>query len=1288
MLKKPDLMDFLPKQGGAKPAQPEAPKPQYKTPVSPIVTEIKKNQDATKAKAEASYQAELKRKAQKAVQVPVHTKYGTAYSPQKGWELLTPDQKKAELSRLRKEIEETEDANRKATNTPPNQPTTDPYNPGEAVPMKSDFEIARDMYNDSKVVKTIQDLSPLRLGGKMLEKAVPGSTEGIQKFGKSMQVSLDQKDMGTTGPLAIPEFLGRLTVNIPGEIVKGGGTIMNPKTDNAGVAQAGLETAAYAIPAWQSGKRAVNAIRTFLKEGESAVASGVSSVVAESSKPTVEGWKPVADAGYATNAVETPVTSFIAKGARRNRAVSFSNDLIAEIQKQKSKLRPKSSDYRRIDILEKEIAKGANSGQFHPLVDDMLNEYDATMGLSAPAKQPVAPRSAQPEVPTSNPNPSSFEEFRNGTDPASGVVTPRKPHFTNGNEPTGFGATEASPLEQMMKGAEPAQSPTMGKGSSTANIATDADRTLFNMAKREAPTPETASQWAEQAKTVDVNGLIREIGNKPRVLEPHENFALAAYLDDIKVKRAEVQSQIAKHTQDGTPVPPELTALDNELEAAGQVGIETAVKAGTPWGRSGAARAMIVANDYTPQGTVTKGVKASEKRGVPLTPEENKALTGHGEQYVTAADHEAAVSNLQKQLSDLQKRFQDAGKQTAKGGGSSIPRVRTEKAKVSFDAELQAAKDKIQKARAEAMGSAFSTPIVPIAKLTAAEIEHVARVVKAHAKLGWASAADFAEATVKMLKAELGVEATNKDALDLFRKQVSPVNPRELADNLTDLQKLKKEVAQIYKDEKLKVQGGARDRKLAQIQADIKSYEDAVAKGVIPQQVLNARARKIITDIKANADIELQSARLRKQNAKDAADVMVKDIESTKSEKFAQGLVKYQRASILSSVSVFGKLVAATAGHAVVTPVEELIAPLVGKVVKGAGTEAMFSPKAEFAAMMEFLKKDTYADAYRKLRTGYNSLDLEAIANGVKTENSALSAKAIDKILAFEQNSHGAFKTPLQRSAYAREYVKQLQLAKKMGSDPLSPQVRLDAQMAAYLKSKESILMGDNAGADAIMKALLAVGDKSPFAAAALKSQVPITRVPMNFAGRSAEYVAGVPIGLQKHITGTLFKSLTDADRAAIARAYKRGGVGTGLAAAAYLSKDKANIEVDAYGHMSIAGVPIPSALQHIPWVEALKMGAIYADSSNGLSDTVAKTASGIAYNVPGFEQVNRWKGAMRSGDSLGKMAGKITSGLVVPQIVQQAGKALDGGQKKKTEGFRDEIQNTIPILRRGLEDK
>lgn len=395
------------------------------------------------------------------------------------------------------------------------------------------------------------------------------------------------------------------------------------------------------------------------------------------------------------------------------------------------------------------------------------------------------------------------------------------------------------------------------------------------------------------------------------------------------------------------------------------------------------------------------------------------------------------------------------------------------------------------------------------------------------------------------------------------------------------------------------------------------------------------------------------------------------------------------RMNALSSVNVFGKLGAATAGHAVITPIEELLGPAIGKLpgLKGAGTESAFSPKAVGKFLQEFVNPASVKDAFRKLFTGLNSLDARAADLGITGEKHTSNV-----ILRLFQNSHGAMKTLAQRASFAKEFVKGLQEAKKAGKDLADPDVQAQAFAEAYGASKRDIFMGDSAQAKLVQGITNPSIENGPIKSGlkiAARVAMPVVRVPLNYAGRALEYTFGPVYAPARHLAELAFhgNKIPVEAKQNIIRAYKRAGVGAGLALTAYyLGKDQ--VAVNEKDHLVLFGKELPTWASHIPWFEALKLGALFRDGKGPLLkrayDASFQTGKGIVTHTPLFDVPNDIVKAFKDQASLEDAAGAYLRGYLEPQLMQMVvrNQDVDASGKpvqRKASGIKEQLQLGAP---------
>lgn len=945
--------------------------------------------------------------------------------------------------------------------------------------------------------------------------------------------------------------------------------------------------------------------------------------------------------------------------------------------------------------LKSELRKSLVKGEPHPgIVDEYKN---AERGNPLEQPKPEEPKQA----PTSmNPNRRAGMAYTEKQTPTAPERTPYEAPKPKYNPEDAVKRPEPKPkLENKPPVKKPPvqnaeiKAPPVQDHTSARHADVEVDRASLGIPEVEKSTKKTFGESYDKAKErgyTKPEWAIAEatkINKKPRALNDEETAGMVHNMTSLKAQHAEILKDISK-----TDDPQMLSNLKHQLDKTQTDfdNISSAVKkSGSEKGRALNSQKFTLDNSYD---VISVKSKMKAAKGAPLTEKESQQAEEYSKGFVSQEEHSKAMQELkdhfQKQIDELKD-----GSSLPKSGGAKAKG--TGKAREVFKNEIEEAKKGLASAKERFAKEGQSSrgrqggaaPIlIPLAKLTTEETKYVAKVVKAHAKLGWQTSKEFVAATKKVLNDDLGIDASDAEILKLHT-QAAKVVPQELKDALSAQQKLladsRKELGNITGEtakRKAQIEINARARRLANIQKSVDEMEQAYKEGRVPDSTLKRRAKMEATKARDEADRELQRSLLQKTQWQDKIRQMESRLNATPVDKAVKTWTNFQRTAVLSSPMVFAKLAAATAGHAIVTPFEELLGPVVGKLTglgKYAGTEAHFSPKAEFAAMKEFFSPATYKDAAKKLKTGYNSLDLEAIHNGVKTER----VEKINALLFYEQNSHGAMKTPLQRSAYAREFVKQLEQSKRLGRNPLSADVRMDASIQAYAKSREAILMNDSHAKELLNQFINAPARKSEggkIVTGLARTAMPITGVPLNFAGRSGEYVGGLGYGVVKQLIHG--KSMTPEVAESIMRAYKRGGVGAGLVGVgAYIAANN-NVKVDKYGHMTINGKELPPAFTHSPALEAIKMGIAWHNA--GFTKGVYGTGRDIAFGTPGVHVAQDFSRGLENEKSAGRVFSKTAESAMVPQVVQLLAKSTDPVKNRKARNWVDDLKFGIPGLR------
>ena len=383
-------------------------------------------------------------------------------------------------------------------------------------------------------------------------------------------------------------------------------------------------------------------------------------------------------------------------------------------------------------------------------------------------------------------------------------------------------------------------------------------------------------------------------------------------------------------------------------------------------------------------------------------------------------------------------------------------------------------------------------------------------------------------------------------------------------------------------------------------------------------------------------------------------DLHAKQLAAIRNQKpltITSRLKQWVQTNVLSGPGTLGNLAAYSVGALPSSAVEDFAGKALGKVLPEAGTEVIRGPGHEIAGVQAMLSKDTVQSAKQALSGGANFIKAEAIQRGLENELSPKSA-LLQKMV----NIHAAEKTPLQTYAFAKEYQKQLDLMANKGITPTPD--RLDQAWAnAYKKSKEAILMNDN---------LLSQRYGQFVRGTAAEPLSPVIKVPSNFLGRQLEYT-GLPAvkGFADQVASAIKKEPLAAERQAeIARAYKRGGVGLGLATLAY-NLPKSAASVDDQGNLIIAGHKMYSPVNHIIPVEMFKAGLRARDK--GVLPAAMQTMGDVLNHIPfkelgqsGFDLINNLRKGEGGEKAVGKAIGQTVAGIAIPQLISQPTRQLD----------------------------
>lgn len=480
------------------------------------------------------------------------------------------------------------------------------------------------------------------------------------------------------------------------------------------------------------------------------------------------------------------------------------------------------------------------------------------------------------------------------------------------------------------------------------------------------------------------------------------------------------------------------------------------------------------------------------------------------------------------------------------------------------------------------------------------------------------------------------------------------------------------------------------------------TYKKTLAKDIADLQRQVHAGQKDAPKTKAEKVYDAETQKLREQRERLRQDVrnMVRArTPKTLLEKYGE----YHRAIILSRVTTLGKLGGAAFERALFTPVEEAAGKAL-HVVPGYGKVAAKAPHGtpSATALVEggkgLFSKASLVDAAQKLKTGSNELD---VMHNEKAGEMHDTGKTT--LLNFFGRLHGAIKTPIQRATFDMSMKQQEAYEVRQGHDPTAPDVRAVMEARAYVKSKQSILMQDNAVVSLYSKhvigALERSGTKSgKVVAAGLRAAMPIVKIPTNFAGEVGLHAAGVFRAGYELAMARGIDNLTPEQADIVVSALKKQAVGTALFAIGYYNADNmggyyvkggnrknnldpGSLRVNLFGHE----MEVPHTFLHSPQIEVMTMGAAFrqaVDVAKGgkeekLEAGAFRAAGGAAQLIPFIDAPMRAVKAGESPKSLGVFAGEEAASLTVPGLAPDIAGGLDKNsagrtQKRKPRGFRE----------------
>jgi hypothetical protein len=137
---------------------------------------------------------------------------------------------------------------------------------------------------------------------------------------------------------------------------------------------------------------------------------------------------------------------------------------------------------------------------------------------------------------------------------------------------------------------------------------------------------------------------------------------------------------------------------------------------------------------------------------------------------------------------------------------------------------------------------------------------------------------------------------------------------------------------------------------------------------------------------------------------------------------------------------------------------------------------------------------------------------------------------------------------------------------------------------------------------------------------------------------------------------------MTAKEAAAVARAYKRGGVGAGLLATGYYMADR-GVSLDSSGNMKIGTTFIPERVTHAPWFEVFKMGLLAKQNGGNFGKTGNDIAKTFLTNAPASEF---WKPIFSPPEKRAEESAYAVAGPFVPQTFLELLKDIQKNTPKR----------------------
>lgn len=327
-------------------------------------------------------------------------------------------------------------------------------------------------------------------------------------------------------------------------------------------------------------------------------------------------------------------------------------------------------------------------------------------------------------------------------------------------------------------------------------------------------------------------------------------------------------------------------------------------------------------------------------------------------------------------------------------------------------------------------------------------------------------------------------------------------------------------------------------------------------------------------------------------------------------EKAVDAFGAYRRFNVLTSPAVVPKLAAAAGARAAITPIEEGVGGVLGKIpgikpiAERAPREGGFSMEAEKAAATSFGKG--LKDAWQVLKTGKSDLQRAA---GVADTHVELPGKVM-RVMELPGRVHAMIKAPVKRAEFERSFTKRAAWNDARGVDVSDPIENLRITREALADADRAIFQDRNRVATWINAAESHFKEKgkptigSQVVKLLSSTLLPIKNVPLNIYSEAINYMFGSAIGggkaIKAHLNGIDTLKPEQADQ--IMRHLKKGAIGPAATLFGWYTY-KTYGGFHERGEKRPAGslkpgedkwgdVVIPKNLEHHPLLEDIQAGA------------------------------------------------------------------------------------------------